>query len=146
MAYSPPLPGPHTSSPVFSHFPNIIKLLHFLFYIFIYLFMVVLGLRCYAWAFSSCSEQGYSPCRAQASPRSGFSCWGARALGAQAQQLRRMGLAALRHVGSSQTRDWTHVPCISRQILNHWTTREAPAHLLLWSEKNFLKVLTRYSC
>ena len=24
------------------------------------------------------------------------------------------------------TRDQTHVPCIGRQILNHWTTREVP--------------------
>ena len=34
-----------------------------------------------------------------------------------------MGLVALRHVGSSPTRYRTHVPCIGRQILNHWTTR-----------------------
>ena len=27
---------------------------------------------------------------------------------------------------SSQTRDQTHVPCIGRQILNHWTAREVP--------------------
>ena len=27
---------------------------------------------------------------------------------------------------SSLTRDWTHVPCIGRWILNHWTTREVP--------------------
>ena len=32
----------------------------------------------------------------------------------------RLGLVALRHVGSSWTRDQTHVPCIARQILNHW--------------------------
>jgi len=30
------------------------------------------------------------------------------------------------HVGSSQTRDQTRVPCIARWILNHWPTREAP--------------------
>ena len=36
-----------------------------------------------------------------------------------------MGLVAPRHVGSSQTRARTHVPCISRQILNHCATREA---------------------
>ena len=36
-----------------------------------------------------------------------------------------MGLVAPRHVGSSQTRARTRVPCISRQILNHCTTREA---------------------
>ena len=42
----------------------------------------------------------------------------------------RMGLTALRHVGmwefSSLTRDWTCVPRIGRQFLNHWTTREIP--------------------
>ena len=36
------------------------------------------------------------------------------------------GPAAPRHVGSSQTRARTRVPCISRQILNHCATREAP--------------------
>ena len=42
------------------------------------------------------------------------------------QQLWHMGLAALRHVGSPQTRERTGVSCIARRILNHWTTREAP--------------------
>ena len=37
-----------------------------------------------------------------------------------------MGLVAPWRVGSSQTRDRTHVPCIGRQILNHWTTGEGP--------------------
>ena len=27
---------------------------------------------------------------------------------------------------SSPTKVWTHVPCIRRQILNHWATREVP--------------------
>ena len=36
------------------------------------------------------------------------------------------GLVAPRHVGSSQTRARTRVPCISRQTLNHCATREAP--------------------
>ena len=35
-------------------------------------------------------------------------------------------LVAPRHVGSSQTRACTRVPCIGRQILNHCATREAP--------------------
>ena len=35
------------------------------------------------------------------------------------------GLAAPRRVGSSQTRDQSHVLCIRRQILNRWTAREA---------------------
>ena len=41
-----------------------------------------------------------------------------------------MGLVAPWHVGSSQTRARTRVPCIGRQIPNHCTTREAPADLL----------------
>ena len=44
------------------------------------------------------------------------------------------GLVILRHVVSSQIRDWTSVPCIARWILNHWTTRGVPClylfHLL----------------
>ena len=40
------------------------------------------------------------------------------------------GPAAPRHVGSSQTRARTHVPCIGRQTLNHCATREAPSDLL----------------
>ena len=36
-----------------------------------------------------------------------------------------VGLAAPQHVESSQTRGQTHVSCISRQILNQWTTRKA---------------------
>ena len=31
---------------------------------------------------------------------------------------------------SSPTRGWTHVPCIGKQILNPWTTREVPLALL----------------
>ena len=27
---------------------------------------------------------------------------------------------------SSPTKDQTHIPCIGRQSLNHWTTREVP--------------------
>ena len=35
------------------------------------------------------------------------------------------GLVALWHVGASRIKARTRVPCISRQILNHCTTREA---------------------
>ena len=35
-----------------------------------------------------------------------------------------MGLVVLRHVESFWTRDQTHVLCIDRQIINHWTTWE----------------------
>ena len=36
-----------------------------------------------------------------------------------------MGLSGLRQVGSPRTRGRTHVSCIGRRILSHWTTREA---------------------
>ena len=69
----------------------------------------------------------------------GFSLWwllllqsmgsrgaGFSSCGTWAQQLWHMGLVAPRHVGSSQTRDWTCVPCIGRWILNHCATGEVP--------------------
>ena len=62
-------------------------------------------------AFNSCSTTG-----------SGVVMWGPqsmRALRAVAQGPNRSG-----HVGSSWTRDWTHVPCIGRWVPIHWTTRE----------------------
>ena len=71
-------------------------------------------------------QAGASPHRgAQASHRRGLSYCGAQAPDAQAQQLWLTGPVAPRHVGSPQTRARTHVPCISRQILNHCATREA---------------------
>ena len=63
---------------------------------------------------------------ARASHHRGLSCCRAQAPDAQAQQLWPTGPVAPRHVGSSQTRARTRIPCISRQTLNHRTTREAP--------------------
>ena len=88
------------------------------------------------------ASRGYSSFGARASHWGGFSCCGARALGAQASVvvvrghsscglralvhwLWRTGLVARWHVESSWTRAWTRVPCIGRQILNHCTSREA---------------------
>ena len=58
-----------------------------------------------------------------------------------------MGLAAVQYVGSSQTRDQTHVFCIGRWVLYHWATREALPKLFaeqkisnLWF-KDFLSLL-----
>ena len=62
---------------------------------------------------------------AQASHYCGLSCCGAQAPDAQAQQLWLTGPVAPRHVGSSQTRARTRVPCTSRQTPNHCATREA---------------------
>ena len=111
-------------------------------YLFIYLLLAcllaALGLRCCTQAFSSRREWGllftavYGPLIAVASlvaehevQAHGFqklwhmgSVAAARGLWVQAQQLWRKGLlVALWHVGSSQTRARTRVPCIGRQIL-----------------------------
>ena len=51
--------------------------------------------------------------------------------GVRAQQSWPTGLVALRHVGSSRTRDRTCVHCTGSWIPNHWTTREAPNNLIL---------------
>ena len=69
---------------------------------------------------------GATPHRgARASYYRGLSCFGAQAPDAQAQQLWLTGPVAPQHVGSSQTRARTRVPCIGRQTLNHCATREA---------------------
>ena len=64
-----------------------------LLYLFIYL--AALGLRCCAWAFSSCGEWGLLfRCGAQASHCGGFSCCGAQALGARASVIVAWGLSS----------------------------------------------------
>ena len=75
---------------------------------------------------------------ARASHYRGLSCFGAQAPDAQAQQLWLTGLVAPWHVGSSQTRARTRVPCIGRQILNHCATREAPIFQFLKVEAYIL--------
>ena len=49
---------------------------------------------------------------------------------APAQRLWPMGLVAPQHGGSSQTRDWTHIPCICRQSLIHCATSKVQVALL----------------
>ena len=100
-------------------------------YVCMYVCMAVLGLRFCARAFSSCGKRGplfiavrgpltitASRCRAQAPD-------------AQAQQLWLTGRVAPWHVGSSQTRARTRIPCIGRRILNHCATREALQSFLI---------------
>ena len=97
----------------------------------------MLGLRCFAQPFSSCSKQGLvfvavlGLLGGTVSQCGGFSCCrghtpGARASvgAARTQQLWHTGSVALRHVGSSQTRDRTHVPCLGKWIPIHSTTQE----------------------
>ena len=87
--------------------------------------MAVLGLRFCARAFSSCGRRGPRFIAVRRPLTIATSRCKAQAPDAQAQQLWLMGLVAPQHVGSSQTRARTRVPCIGRQILNHCATREA---------------------
>ena len=101
-------------------------------YLFIYLFLAVLGLRFCARAFSSCGEQGPLFIAVRGPLTVVASHCGAEAPDAQAQQLWHMGLVAPRHVGSSRTRARTRVPCIGRQTPNHCATREAQYLVLMF--------------
>ena len=92
-----------------------LQICYFNFYLFI-LFLAVLGLCCCKKTFSSCDDW--------ASHFSDFSCCRAWALGHKLQQLQYMGLVAPQHVESPLARNWTHIPCTGRQILNHCTIRE----------------------
>ena len=83
------------------------------------------GLRCCEQAFSSCRERGLlfvsvsGLLLAVSSLVAEHRLWGTWASVVVVH-----GLVAPRHVGSSQTRDLTCVPCIGRQILSIWATRE----------------------
>ena len=136
--------------------------LYFIYYFFlifkIYLFILfwaVLGLHCCARAFSSCGEWGplfiavrglltvvsslVAEHRLQVHGLQQLWLAGSRA---QAQQLWSLGSATPPHVGSSQTRDQTRVPCIGRQIPIHCATREA---LFLYFKRiNSTKVLFQF--
>ena len=81
---------------------------------------------------------------ARAPHHRGPSRCGAQAPDAQAQQLWLTGPGAPRHVGSSQTRARTRVPCISRQTLNHRATGEAQFPLFLCFVSLFRFLLCGY--
>ena len=94
--------------------------------LFIYFLLIALGLHCFA----SCSEWGLLQLWCM-----GFALWWLLLLQSMLcrvhglQELWCSDLVAPWHVGSSLARDWACVPCIGRQILNEWTTREVPQFL-----------------
>ena len=97
--------------------PKYTKHILFLSFFLSFLCVAELGLCCCEQVFSCCSTGVYSLVSVH------------RLYGLWAQCLWPTGLVASRHVGSSLTRDGTLVPCISRQIFNHQTTREVPYSL-----------------
>ena len=105
----------------------IIFFFNFWVYLFIYLFMAVLGLHFCVRAFSSCGRRGPLFIAVRGPLTIAASLVAEHRL--QTRRLSKLwltGLVAPWHVGSSQTRARTHVPCIGRQILSHCATREAP--------------------
>ena len=99
-------------------------------YLFVYLFLAALVLRCWALAFSSCGEQGLleRQCTGMSSRWFLFLCgwaWGCA------------GLLVPLHVESSGTRDWTRVPCLGRQT-QPWATRG------VWLVSSWLTFLAVY--
>ena len=106
--------------------------------LFIYLFLAVFGLHFCARAFSSCGERGplFIAVRGPLTIVPSL-------VAEHRLQTRRLSSCGSRaqswHVGSSQTRAWTRVPCIGRQILNHCATREAPKINILIIKQYFRK-------
>ena len=101
--------------------------------LFIHVFLAVPSLHCFAQAFSSCRKWGLLftavhsfSLRLLLLQSSGFRM-GFSSCSMRAQCLWHVGLAAPWHVGSSQIRDGTHVPCMDRWILIHYATMEVPA-------------------
>lgn len=90
-----------------------------------YLFLTVLGLRC-CLGFSLGAVRGILTERASLLAEHRLPQPWLPAPGAQAQGLRRTGLAARWHVGSSWTGDRPRVSCTRRQIIYHWAITEAP--------------------
>ena len=87
----------------------------FFFFINLFIYLSIYFWLC--WVFAS--ARGLSPAAASGGHSS------SRCAGLSPSRLRLTGPAAPRHVGSSQTRARTRVPCTGRQILNHCATGEA---------------------
>ena len=92
----------------------------------IYLFFGCTGSSLLTRAFSSCCKWGLLSSCGVHTYCGGFSCCRAQALRTQAQWLWHTTLVTPQHMDSFWTRDRTQVPCIRRQILNHWTSSKVP--------------------
>ena len=74
-----------------------------------------------------------------------LSTWGARAPKHLGSVVGMQGLSCRSMWDlSSLTKDWTHVPCTARQILNHWTIREVSRPILSETRIWFPHALTWY--
>ena len=93
----------------------------------------MLGLRCYAWAFSTCGTWGsILLCDVWAARCGGFSCCGAQALGVWPSGVVVHGFSCSVVHATFTDCGLNPGPLTGRQILNHWTTREAPWFHFKW--------------
>ena len=91
------------------------------------IFLTALGLHSSVWAFSSCHEwRLLSSCNAWASHCGGFFFCRAQALGPVGLVVVAHGFSCPMAHGIFLDQGLNPCPCISRQILNHCTTREVP--------------------
>ena len=99
----------------------------FLKFLFIHLFLAVLGLCCFAQAFSSCGRRGIVFCCG--APASRCRTW---APGTQASVVEVHGLncPAAREAFLHQGSNPRHVACVGRWILIHCDTSEGPKQFL----------------
>ena len=96
-----------------------------------YLLLATLGLRCCVQAFSSCSKQEplfLVACGLLIVVASHVAEHGLQSVQASVVVVHGLSFSVW-PVGSSRTRDQTRVPCVGRQILNHWITREVLTEL-----------------
>ena len=103
-------------------------------YLFIYLFMAVLGLRFVRGPSLIVASGDHSSSQCAGLPLSWpllLPSTGSKRAGSV---IVAHGPAAPRHVGSSQTRARTRVPCIGRQTPNHCATREALVFFFDWAQ------------
>ena len=117
------------------------------FYFWLYwVFIVACGLSLVAasGSYSSLWCAGFSLSWLPLLQSTGSRCAGFSSCGTRGQQLWHTDLVALRHVGSSQARDGTRIPCTGRQVLNHRATREAQEQLVfkldIWNEFDTLLI------
>ena len=101
-----------------------------LYFVFIYLFHLFILLL--ATLGPCCCTPVFSSCKAQASHCSDFPCC-LLSMGARHTVFSSYGMwVQPPHVKSSQMRDQTHVPCITRRIPSCWTTRAVLYFILFY--------------
>ena len=100
-------------------------------FIYLFLFLAMMGLHCCAQGFCSCNRL-----------RLHFIAMWRLLIGAEYRLYAWASIVVPKHVVSSSTRDWTHVPCLGRWILFCWTTKGVLSIGLLSEEQPNMNLVT----